>query len=382
MKKLKLAIVSFIFVISSCDQNNKDFPYSDENKITVCTYEFHQQNNATEKPDAAIITWPRWNPGQIVKIKFLNGNAALEDKVKEFASEWTIYANIKFEYVPVNEYADIRISFRWKNDGSSWSVLGMNSTNATTNYQNEPSMNFGWTTLGNDTATKREVLHEFGHALGLIHEHQSPAANIPWNLPKVYKYYSDLMGWSKEEVDENVLYSSEQTNYTEYDSLSIMNYYIDPSLRTDGVRNPINDDLSITDMTFINHWYPFPIRSSIESGERIDFIPWTNAIRSANGKYMLKFESGLLHIFDLANNTIIWEAGDRRYNYSTSCYLEPNGNLVIKGTTGGVGGSPERITWSSNTAEFSGAILQLQDDGNLELIYKGVVKWSSKMGKI
>ncbi len=35
---------------------------------------------------------------------------------------------------------------------------------------------------------RRVVLHEFGHALGGIHEHQSPASGvIPWDKPKVYE---------------------------------------------------------------------------------------------------------------------------------------------------------------------------------------------------
>ena len=29
------------------------------------------------------------------------------------------------------------------------------------------------------------VMHEFGHALGLKHEHQSPNANIQWNMKEL-----------------------------------------------------------------------------------------------------------------------------------------------------------------------------------------------------
>ena len=47
--------------------------------------------------------------------------------------------------------------------------------------------------------------HEFGHALGMIHEHQNPAAQgeIPWDKPKVYAYYAQ-QGWSKDDVDTNI----------------------------------------------------------------------------------------------------------------------------------------------------------------------------------
>jgi hypothetical protein len=33
------------------------------------------------------------------------------------------------------------------------------------------------------------VIHEFGHALGLIHEHQNPSGGIQWNKPVVCRYY-------------------------------------------------------------------------------------------------------------------------------------------------------------------------------------------------
>jgi hypothetical protein len=38
--------------------------------------------------------------------------------------------------------------------------------------------------------------------------------------------------------------------------------------------------------------------------------------------------------------------------------------------------------WRSKVSGVSGGKLYLQDDGNLELIQNGIVKWSSKTGKI
>ena len=47
-------------------------------------------------------------------------------------------------------------------------------------------MNLGWI---HDSKSEDElrsvVLHEFGHALGAVHEHESPYASIPWNKEKV-----------------------------------------------------------------------------------------------------------------------------------------------------------------------------------------------------
>jgi len=60
-------------------------------------------------------------------------------------------------------------------------------------------MNFGWFDDNtSDSEFSRTVIHEFGHALGMIHEHQHPLAAIPWDKDKVYTYYAGYPNyWSK-----------------------------------------------------------------------------------------------------------------------------------------------------------------------------------------
>lgn len=377
----KFIFLIIIAIVSSCSNddgtNNTNRITSGKNEILMCTFDPISANeNNTNKPDAAIINWPRWETGQIVKIKFLDGDDAAQEKVKKYASEWTNYANLIFEYVAKEEYADIRIAFNIGRPGA-WSALGKRSAYGNGDYQNQPSMRLGALT-GNENTIRRTILHEFGHALGLIHENASPAANISWNLPKVYQYYSDTMGWSKEYVDDFVLKSPEQTNYSAYDNQSIMHYFIDPSLTTNGIGVQEKTELSAIDMISINEWYPFPFRSTIESGERIDFIPWTKPIKSQNGQFVLIYSLGILSIYDAKNKAIIWQVGNPLYN-DAFCTLEFNGNISIQNND--FFGSVNTV-WSSNTAEFSGAKLLLQDDGNLELIQNDVVRWSSTRGKI
>ena len=95
-------------------------------------------------------------------------------------------------------------------------------------------MNYGW--LEPTTSLReyqRVVRHEFGHALGMIHEHQNPAAagQIPWDKPKVYAYYAQ-QGWIEDDVDYNIfdVYDEDTTNFTEFDPTSIMQYAIPDSL--------------------------------------------------------------------------------------------------------------------------------------------------------
>lgn len=386
MKKLKFLTAIFAIALLSCNHDDDHITQSPvvsvDDEIIMCTFDFVNSHNvSTSKPSAAILNSTKWLPERTIKIKFLDGDTGMQEQVKKYANEWMTYANLKFEYVQKNEYADIKIGFTVGSPGGAWSILG---TGALSIKQDQPSMRFGWNKVGNEESAKRTILHEFGHALGLVHEQNSPVANINWNLPKVYKYYYDNMDWPKEKVDENVIYkySPQQTNYSVYDPLSIMHYFVDPNLTTDGVRVDQPKILSNTDMISINKWYPFPIKSVIEPKERIDLIHWAKRIKSPNGRYSLEFFFGSLHIIDNQDNTIIWQVGNPFYDNRNSCYLESNGNLIIKGRRGEIIGSPERTTWSSNTSEFPGAKLHLQDDGNLVLIHNSVIRWSSKSGKL
>ncbi|WP_426486229.1 M12 family metallopeptidase [Flavobacterium sp. 2] len=201
----------------------------------MCTFDLREgQNDLTLKSNAAIID-PRWEIGQIIKIKFLDGTNSQHEIVKKYASEWLKYANLKFEYVPKDQDAHIKIAINIGTPGT-WSQLGsigMYPSPLFANVQNTPTMRLG--SISDNESSRRTILHEFGHALGLVHETTNPPATIKWDLSKVYKYYYDLMDWSKEKVDQSVINKANSTNYSEYDPLSIMHYYVPASLTTDGI---------------------------------------------------------------------------------------------------------------------------------------------------
>lgn len=193
----------------------------------------------------------KWNKG-ILTVKFLDGQSDVQEKIKKYAVEWTKHANIKFEFVTSGD-ADIRISF---NKPGSWSYVG--SCIPSTIGQNDATMNYGWLTPSiQDSEYSRVVLHEFGHALGFVHEHQSPSSNIPWNKDAVEKYYKQF-GWTIAEIKENIFnrYSRNQTNGTVYDKSSIMHYSIPTSLTIGNFSTPWNANLSSLDIEFANYFYP------------------------------------------------------------------------------------------------------------------------------
>jgi hypothetical protein len=121
-------------------------------------------------------------------------------------------------------------------------------------------MNYGWLEDNTeDEEYRRVVIHEFGHALGAIHEHQNPKGGIEWNLPAVYEYFSGPPNnWSKEEIDFNIIqkYSMDQLNATKFDRKSIMLYSFPPEMIIGGTGTPENTKLSVGDKKFIRKMYP------------------------------------------------------------------------------------------------------------------------------
>jgi hypothetical protein len=202
---------------------------------------------------AALVTAKKWPNGQALRVRFLDGDRAVQAKLQPYAHTWSKYANITFAFGNDPD-AEIRISFQ---DQGSWSTIG---TDALTVPGDQPSMNYGWLTPDTeDDEYSRVVIHEFGHALGLIHEHQNPAGGIHWNRPVVYRYYEGPPNnWTKAEVDNNLFatYDKHQTQYTAVDGKSIMMYPIPAGFTTDGFEVGMNRVLSPTDIDFIRRMYP------------------------------------------------------------------------------------------------------------------------------
>ena len=147
----------------------------------------------------------------------------------------------------INE-SNIRITFDPR--GGAWSLLGTDCDSP--QYKNRPTMNLGWL----DVAT---TIHEFGHALGMIHEHQNPDGNsIQWDVPKVLEWASETQGWDEETTRHNIIdrYDGTEINGSVFDPDSIMLYFFPNSLTLNEKGTHQNLRYSTYDVEYLNKMYP------------------------------------------------------------------------------------------------------------------------------
>ncbi|KAK5996763.1 hypothetical protein PT974_02104 [Cladobotryum mycophilum] len=223
------------------------------NGILARIWEFIKRPFEPAKHYLAVSRNLKWEPGQTLRVRFLGGSFLVKNMVKKYALVWLEHANLKMEFVESGD-ADIRISF-WR--GDSWSVIGLEAYEVP---PDKPTMNFGWF---NDYTPEEEfsrtVLHEFGHALGCIHEHQNPAENINWNEKEVFDHYKKAQPtWDEDQVRRNIFkqYSRDSTQFSSYDKDSIMVYEIPVSFTLDGHCTKSNKQLSEQDKLFMSKVYP------------------------------------------------------------------------------------------------------------------------------
>ena len=239
-------------------------------------------------PFLAMLTGKKWRPGRTLRVMFMDGDPSVHDRIPPFAHVWSQYANIQFDFGDDPD-AEIRISFQHP---GSWSYMG---TDALGRPKHKPTMNYGWLTpTSPDNEYSRVVTHEFGHALGAIHEHQNPGAEIPWDKEAVYAYYmGPPNNWSKGQVDWNLFhrYSDTITQFSEFDPHSIMLYPVPDKFTLGDWEIPwSNKVLSTKDKELVAAVYPFaekeiitlsvdgdPVAADIGQHEEEDWFEFTVA---------------------------------------------------------------------------------------------------------
>jgi serralysin len=226
-----------------------------ENEKLWCFAWFEGKPLGAGTTRAALQKDAKWKSGDSISVRFISGDQKLKARVTDVARRWTVpgLANLRLVFNDDPD-ADVRIDFIGGN--GSWSTVGTTCRKVPTN---KATMNYGWISADSSEETLRSVvLHEFGHALGLIHEHQNPLAGFAWNEDAVI---AELSGppnnWSEQQIRFNVLDPASPADVaaTAMDANSIMMYSIPKSWTKDGRSTGFNSDLSQQDRRFIHAQY-------------------------------------------------------------------------------------------------------------------------------
>ena len=260
MRQIKYLLLPLIFLVSCISQQRPLNPTAtgkqgdciqianlDEWNIFAKTTEVIKPIDISNLPDRYVSMKNRyWTTGQTIKVAWVGGNSTQHAFVIKNAERWKQVVNIDFLWgTPVNN-SDIRIGF---NNSGAWSFVGRIPDQLKT----QQTMNFGW--LNSIT-----VLHEFGHMLGLFHEHQNPNNPIPWNESAVI---ADASGppnnWGINTIRNNILnrLTASQTDNSPYNNNNPMGYAYPASWTTDGSSGNPQDRFTKDLVIFGNRHYPF-----------------------------------------------------------------------------------------------------------------------------
>ncbi|KAI1478033.1 hypothetical protein F4774DRAFT_386695 [Daldinia eschscholtzii] len=194
--------------------------------------------------------WPREK--RHLHVRFLDGKPEDKQLVKNLVVKHyhTIPMHIRFRFLRSsnNRSSDIRITF--VRSGSSSSCVGRYSEQVA---MNKPTMELN-INHNDDSKKQADILHEFGHALGLRHEHTHPDCKIRFNRSAVMeKHKLDGDRYNRNYEKGSVIIG----RTTPYDVDSIMHYAIEKGETTSLAADiPLNTVLSRGDKKLLMSLYP------------------------------------------------------------------------------------------------------------------------------
>ncbi len=200
-----------------------------------------------------------WKNKSTVIVTFKDGTPEIKAEVERFAKEWTKYANLNFKFYPsakempfYSPPADITITF---NTNVHTSAVG---TDSRTMEGGIASMNLGILNDKNINTRRSIILHEFGHAIGLEHEHQHKDRTLEFDQVKAIEACNKHINFTEEMCKMFILqtFKEGEAYFSKYDLFSIMHYSLHGDFFKEKIQMKANLSLSLTDKLEIAKIYP------------------------------------------------------------------------------------------------------------------------------
>lgn len=178
------------------------------------------------------ITDKLWPQGSTIKIGFVDMTKEEEKLVKDNINKWAPYVNLKFEFIADPKNADVRVGVD-RDSANGWAFVGTDSKE----FSDDP-VHVSIGTKAPKFYVEDTITHEWGHVLGLKHEHQHPYRKL------------------EQPTFENTprLPDNGSITVAPYDKNSIMHY----TFKLDSEGKPVHVDQSISeeDKKFVSSLYP------------------------------------------------------------------------------------------------------------------------------
>ncbi|KAK7438222.1 hypothetical protein VKT23_018153 [Stygiomarasmius scandens] len=211
------------------------------------------QSVSGQKSSSVVRESNLWDNSSNVSVSFLDGTASQQAIVKSAFAEYSFYANINFVFVAENTAsANIRVTFATP---EVWSAVGKLALN----INGEPTMSLGSISQTPSEVDRAIVLHEVGHALGLMHEWDGKNVQLkdPGNNAALAQQFQRYNGKTV-------------SNFPYVDTSSVMSYFLPASATQDGKGINASSQLSKADKGWLTINYPG--RSTVLNGVRWNLL--------------------------------------------------------------------------------------------------------------
>jgi hypothetical protein len=230
-----------------------------------------------------------WNPGQPLRVCFFGGTNELRARIAIAAKQWEKSTRVKLDFGNLsnprlceqnNQTNHIRVGFAYK---GYWSLVGQKSVDLARQFEQSLNLEGFDASPPKDPEFTRLVLHEFGHALGLEHEHQNPWSGCEkeYDWPRVEAYLAGPPNyWSVEKTHFNMqrIYDDGNIRGTAFDRTSIMLYTFPAFYYIKGTSSrcfaPANFEISKVDRETVNTMYPADgaaaVQARVDAGQKLN----------------------------------------------------------------------------------------------------------------